>query len=112
MKEFKGTKGKWYQSHRQIPNDTDGMYATQVYCKKGETIATLSWYAAPKEKGIHNGKEVVITKSYREANAKLIAAAPELLEALQSAYRCSGERNYLTKPVLDEMLSAINKALN
>jgi len=33
-----------------------------------------------------------------------------LLSALKSAYRCSGERNHLTKPVLDEMLKAINKA--
>jgi len=50
------------------------------------------------------------TKQEAEANAKLIAAAPELLEALQEAYKCSGEKNHLTKPVLDLMLSAIKKA--
>jgi hypothetical protein len=45
-----------------------------------------------------------------DANARLIESAPLLLSALQSAYRCSGQRNYLTKSVLDEMLEAINKA--
>lgn len=33
-----------------------------------------------------------------------------LLSALKSAYKCSRERNHLTKPVLDDMLDAINKA--
>jgi len=44
MSEFKGTKGKWYQSHRQIPNDINGMWSTQVYDKNGETIASVAWY--------------------------------------------------------------------
>ena len=49
----KHTPGKWLQSHREMPNDEDGMYA--------------------------------VIKTYREANAKLIAAAPDLLEACQNA---------------------------
>jgi hypothetical protein len=32
-----------------------------------------------------------------------------LLSALKDAYKCSGERKHLTKPVLDTMLEAINK---
>ena len=44
-----------------------------------------------------------VIEEYKEENKIL-------LEALKNAYRCSGERNYLTKPVLDEMLEAINKA--
>ena len=102
MKEFKGTKGEWNQSHRIT--DKDGNYSTEVYCDKGQTIATLSWYPNNDIKGV--------TTTDREENAKLIAASPDLLEALQNAYKCSGERNMLTKPVLDEMLEAINKALN
>jgi hypothetical protein len=42
--------------------------------------------------------------------AKLFAAAPELLEALKSAYECSGQHNCLTKPVLDNIFNAIKKA--
>ena len=41
---------------------------------------------------------------------KVAKAAPEMLKALEHAYKCSGEKNYLTKPVLDEMLKAIRKA--
>ena len=49
-------------------------------------------------------------KEESEANAKLIAAAPDLLDALQSAYKCSGEKGKLTIPVLDKMLEAILNA--
>lgn len=80
--EQKFTKGKWHQSHRLIPNDEDGMYATQVYDDKGETICTLSWYPKPQEKGMHEGKPVLITGTYRDGNAQLISKAPELLEAV------------------------------
>ena len=31
MKGKDFTQGKWHQSHRPIPNDEDGMYATQIY---------------------------------------------------------------------------------
>ena len=44
-----------------------------------------------------------VIEEYKEEN-KL------LLSALKDAYQCSGERNHLTKPVLDNMLEAINKA--
>lgn len=43
-------------------------------------------------------------KAIEETNVK------ELLEALKSAYECSGQHNYLTKPVLDKMLTAIKKS--
>ena len=80
----KHTPGEWYQSHRK---QNDGMYSTQVYDKEGETICTLEWY--PVDEG--NG----VTSTAREANAKLIAAAPDLLEALKSlqAILCDCEGN-------------------
>ena len=50
---------------------------------------------------LRHTKEAV--KELQEENAML-------LSALKDAYKCSGERNHLTKPVLDTMLEAINKA--
>ena len=76
------TPGEWKQSHRKMPNSKDGMYSTQVYTEDGETICSLAWYPKPKEKGIHEGKEVMITGTYREANAQLISASTNMLEAL------------------------------
>lgn len=74
MSEFKGVKGKWEQSHRQIPNDINGNWATQVYSEDGETIASIAWYPNPQENRVMG--------TYREANAKLISCAPEMLDIL------------------------------
>lgn len=71
------TPGPWFQSHRAIPNDKDGIYSTQVYDEKGETIADLAWYPVNLGNG-HIG-------TAREANARLIAAAPDLLAASKHA---------------------------
>jgi len=76
--EFKGTKGKWFQSHRKDPDSKKGMYSTQVYDENGSTIATLSWFPMPAVK--ENGQIKVGT--FREQNAKLIASAPEMFEEL------------------------------
>jgi len=74
--ETKHTPGEWRYSHRLIDEND---YATQVYDENGGTIATIAWNAKPPINGIHNGNPVKIYGTYREANAKLIAAAPELL---------------------------------
>lgn len=72
MTQSKHTPAPWVSAHRK--ND-DGMYRTQVFTEDGETIATLHWYL----KDLGNGG----IGTYRECNANLIAAAPELLEALE-----------------------------
>lgn len=74
MSEGKHTPGPWKQSHRKQPN---GDYITQVYCAGGETIANVAWYPVELGDGI--------TGTSRGANARLIAAAPDLLEALQQS---------------------------
>ena len=51
------------------------MYRTEVFSQQHGVIATCDW--TPKHDG--NG----VTETYREHNARLIAAAPELLAALQ-----------------------------
>lgn len=105
-KEF--TPGKWKQSHRQIPNDPDGMYSTQVYTEDGKTICSVAWYPKPKEKSIQEGKPVLVTGTYREANAQLIAAAPDMLDALMDL---ENHHNSIAKPILYKVQTAIKKAL-
>jgi hypothetical protein len=91
MMEFKGTQGDW-----KVVNETQIAFSQDDFNTKDCDLY---------EHQYDSFEELI-------ANAKLIASAPDLLKALVSAYRCSGERNKLTKPVLDEMLKAINKALN
>jgi hypothetical protein len=68
------TPGKWSFAHRKT---ADGMFSTEVFCEAGKTVATLAWYPKPTVNGV--------TGTYREGNARLIAAAPEMLDALRRA---------------------------
>lgn len=67
------TPGPWLQSHHKVSADA---YSTQVYTSDGEVVCTLHWYPKP------NGRGNIGT--YREANARLIAAAPDLLAACKA----------------------------
>lgn len=75
MSEFKGTPGKWIQSHRKRPDSKKGYYSTQVYTEDGETIATIHYYPKPIENNVIG--------NYRDANALLISKAPQILEMLK-----------------------------
>lgn len=109
--EKKFTPGPWMQSHREIPNDEDGMYATQVYTPDGETIATLAWYPMPKKLKLVEGVERYVIDTYRDANAALIASAPDLLEALERLVEMfKGEPN--TESAIEQANAAISKALS
>lgn len=70
MTDVTHTPGPWSQSHRET---RDGMYSTEVYCADGETIAKCAWYPRPADPATG------AIGTYREANARLIAAAPDLL---------------------------------
>lgn len=65
------TPGPWGYSHRRCP---DEYHRTQVYDSTGATIATLEWHVV-------NPLAQTITTD-RAENAALIAAAPEIFEAL------------------------------
>jgi hypothetical protein len=76
MSEATYTPGPWSQEHRI---GHDGFYNTEVFDAAGETIATLAWYPKPTVDGV--------TGTYREGNARLIAAAPDLLAELERTAR-------------------------
>lgn len=73
------TPGPWLVEHRKSGR-REG-YNTEIFTQDGGSghgvIATLAWYPKPMDGLGRIG-------TYREANAALIAAAPELLAALQA----------------------------
>lgn len=95
--ETKHTPGPWEFSHRE---GQDKMYRTEVFSEEYGGIATCDWTV----KQCGNG----VISTYREANARLIAAAPELLDALIELDDCGGEiPSWSTR---DKVRAAIAKA--
>jgi len=95
-KEFKGTKGEWRviqsMDSRTIIG-TDEFSLVDAWYDMGVEFET-------KEKGL--------------ANAKLIAAAPELLELCLLVHHSFGGGNVITfnEKDIEDFKNAINKALN
>lgn len=76
----KFTSGEWSQSHRK---DNNGMYSTEVYDDKGDTICTLAWHAVDEGNGV--------TSTDRDANAHLIAAAPDMYKMIDELIKLGTE---------------------
>lgn len=97
MKEFKGTKGKWEVIEHSWSD-------TSLVCGN-KTLATQSIYEEATEE---NQDELETEVS---ANFKLIAAAPDLLQACQTALT-KLENALMTDAITAKTLrNAINKAL-
>lgn len=104
--EFKGTKGKWRIDVHESSTKVQTM--TVVSISDGKGIANMLRFN-PYE----------IPKEVSDANAKLIAAAPELLEALKAI--TDNIENWLdtgiaadkkqSETLYNNAISAINKAL-
>lgn len=93
MKQFKGTPGPWFKNDQAIWNTVDGIKTHErVY------VAEVMSMRESSEK--------------QQANAHLIAAAPELLEALQYINHVISHGTQMDIVKGQEMAqSAINKAL-
>lgn len=77
--ELDPTPGPWATEYRKVP----GGYAQEVFDSAGKTIATCAWYPAQVS-------DTTIATN-REANARLIATAPELLDLAQAVLRAAAE---------------------
>lgn len=66
------TPRPWFQSHRCR---SDGMYSTEIYDARGETIATVAWYPVSLGEGVAG--------TARDANAALIVEAVNAYDALR-----------------------------
>lgn len=102
MKEFKGTKGKWvldpYNATLVCSTNSDNGQIAE--CRSPDVECNHIAYVSD---GTHWEENEEVAK----ANAQLIAAAPELLEALQKAicYVPIDEEDF------DDFARVINKAL-
>lgn len=75
------TPGPWVFAHRKC---LDGMYRTQVFSGEHGHVADCAWTPKPCVNGC--------TETYREDNARLIAAAPDLLAALIGVLRVADRK--------------------
>lgn len=89
MKEFKGCKGEW-KHHK--PHGYQHSVGGWIQSEKGKVCDVT---------GLEVGRETAF------ANANLIAAAPELLEALQISMKVMQEGRNVSYP---DLYGAINKA--
>lgn len=109
MKEFKGTKGEWVVDHYPTPLNQMMQANFSVRVNDGVKTPICKLPCSTSEKQ----SEHLI--SAQEANAQLIASAPELLEALQGMlerfdYREQSTYSFASKEI-DAAKAAIKKAI-
>lgn len=106
MEEFKGTKGPWVISHTDTHHDDNngcGCHNVSPFGSGGRSFIDV-WFSE---------SHVVKETAEALANAQLIAAAPELLDALQSVqkYILKEGITYDNADLWNEIDLAIKKAL-
>ncbi len=89
MKNFNGTKGEWTAHLNVLDSDVNS-----VLFDFG-TICTID-------------RNIGLNKKDADANIKIIASAPDMLQALISL---ENENNSIPKPIWDKVQNAIEKAL-
>ena len=107
--EFKGTKGDWLICESELKNSKDNEKSIVIFSndRKHSVIEDYPYQMVCAISPIsYFNKE-------DEANAKLIAAAPQLLEALQYLLLAdSNDGTWDYAAASDKARKAINKALN
>jgi hypothetical protein len=100
MKEFKGTKGEWIITELK---DSNGF----IYVGKNKFDSRIATCYKVDE-----GYENEEVSNETRANAKLIAAAPDLLEALQLVREEYYGTTNMDATLWNKVTKAIEKALN
>lgn len=102
MNEFKGTPGPW-----SVTGDPDSFSGV---CVEAEKEGIIHWVIADRIGGHILGEEYD-DYSEVEANARLIAAAPELLEALIRLSEAARDMHGYLEGAVSQAEDAIAKAL-
>lgn len=100
MSEFKGTQGEWSFSHSSASDDN----VACIEINSSESLHEIA-YLQSTPSSIGKYEQTSLDKTI--ANAHLIAAAPELLKALQSVVRVADRQT----DEFDMARAAIDKAL-
>ena len=113
MQEFKGTPGKWSFSHGSASDDN----VACIEINSSESLHEIAYLQSTPE-SIGKYEQTSFDKTI--ANAHLIAAAPDVLDALQSLFDNykqladsgdAGNWRLEDEPAGKKALHAINKAL-
>lgn len=117
MTEFKGTPGPWYAEHADGPDNVYAKSSTGVWSKRKHDAAVENYEHRPMQEAWVCGIWGDIDDEDL-ANARLIAAAPELLESLMevmAALRKEAPGTPFNNPRFDALgikcYAAIAKAL-
>jgi len=111
-KEFKGTKGEWWACCTE-----EGSKSHYVFSKNSESTICAMRSNDPDDKSDKfEPMEEIVTVSERQANAKLIAASPDLLKACIHALEMCQDKVMPTENDLNIMAgrlkSVIEKSIN
>jgi len=102
--EFKGTKGKW----KVVKNSCYFDVTADYEFKEGNSILCVSSSLMIIKNGIIESNSL---SKECEANAKLIAAAPEMLEILERVQRINNiAREHISECLFEDIEQLIKKA--